>query len=87
MTIAAAKEKLHDIIDHADDQKVFDLLSLFDQKTVSSGYQYEEATIAMLHERSEEYSSGISETHTLEESMAIVNAQRSKSAKDVAPLH
>jgi len=51
MTIAAAKEKLHDIIDHADDQKVFDLLPLFDQKTVSSGYQYEEATIAMLRKK------------------------------------
>ena len=81
MTIAAAKEKLHDLIDHADEEKIHMLLSLFaPENEVSTSYSnvYDDATITMLQERSEAYHSGKLTTHTLAESMDIINAHRRK---------
>ena len=78
MTIAAAKEKLHDIIDHADEAKIFALLSLFEKENEQSGHVYDEATLNMLRERSREYLSGESIIYTLEESMERVKQSRAK---------
>ncbi len=78
MTLAAAKEKLHDLIDHADEEKIFSLLSLFEENNERTGYTYSEETLQMLRERSEEYLSGKSKTYTVEESMNIINAQRKR---------
>ena len=76
MTIAAAKEKLHDLIEHADEEKIFDLLSLFEESTGGKNYTYDEETLNMLRERSEEYRSGKSKTYSVEESMERIKKHR-----------
>jgi hypothetical protein len=77
MTIAAAKEKLHDYIDHADDKKVMEMLSLLEGEG-KSDYKYDEATLNILRERSEEYLTGKSTTRTAEESMEHIRQHRKK---------
>ena len=76
MTVAAAKEKLHDIIDHADEQKIFELLLLIEENGEDKNYVYTEETLTMLRERSEQYRSGKSKTYTVEGSMKRIKEQR-----------
>ncbi|MES2703396.1 MAG: hypothetical protein V4649_12195 [Bacteroidota bacterium] len=66
MTLAAAKEKLHTIIDQADKEKVFALLSLFEP---TYKVEYDEETVNMLNETVAEYLAGKSPGYTVEESM------------------
>ncbi len=81
MTLASAKEMLHDFIDHADEKKIFELLSLFENSCNKAGNLYDEATIKMLHERSADYLSGKSKTFTPEESMDRIKKHREKNGK------
>ncbi len=76
MTLAAAKEKLHDIIDHADEEKIFGLLLLFENNNDNREGFYDEQTLNMLRQRSEEYLSGRSKTYTIEESMERIKNHR-----------
>ncbi len=76
MTIEAAKEKLHSLIDHADEKKVLEILALFEGGEEKSGYVYDEATLNMLRERSAEYLSGQSVTYTIEESMEYIRLRQ-----------
>ena len=69
MTLTAARQKLHDFAEHADEVKIFEMLSLFEQNDNKGSNQYDEETINMLKQRSAEYLSGKSKTHTVEESM------------------
>ncbi len=77
MTLATAREKLHGLIDHADEAKILELLSLFEHNDDSS-YLYGEATLNMLRQRSSDYLSGKSKTYTPEESMERIRNHRKK---------
>jgi hypothetical protein len=76
MTIAVAKEKLHEYIDHADERKIMEILALFENGVEKSGFVYDEAILTMLRERSAEYLSGRSITYTVEESMEHIRQHR-----------
>ena len=78
MTLAIAKEKLHDFIEHADEEKIFELLSLFEKNSKGTGYVYDEPTLKMLRQRSADYLSGKSKTYTPEESMGHIRNHRRK---------
>ena len=75
MTVAAAKDKLHDIIDHADEEKVFELLLLFENND-NNVPVYDEETLNILRKRSEQYLSGKSKNYTVEESMERIKKHR-----------
>jgi hypothetical protein len=77
MTIAAAKKKLHDYIDHADEQKVMELLSIV-QGQSGSTHVYDEQTLNMLRQRSKDYRTGKVPTFPMEESMERIKQQRKK---------
>ncbi|MBN9481984.1 MAG: hypothetical protein BGO70_15535 [Bacteroidetes bacterium 43-93] len=77
MTIEAAREKLHEIIDHASEQEIMTLLSLAEGiKDVN--YKYDDATLSMLKERSEAYLSGKAQTFSIEESLERIKVHRKK---------
>ena len=78
MTFIEAKEKLHNYIEQADEQKVMDMLSLFEPETKTSGYIYSETTLNMLRERSEEYLADKATLSSVEESLARIQLQRKK---------
>jgi len=78
MTVSKAREKLHDLIDHADEVKIFELLSLFEGTQANRAGFYDESTILMLQERSAEYLSGKSKTYSPEESLKRINSHRGK---------
>jgi len=76
MTVSAAKEKLHEFIDHADEKKIFELLSIVQGEGIKSGVQYDEQTLNMLKERSAGYLSGQTATYTTEELKERINRHR-----------
>ena len=76
MTISAAKEKLHSFIDNADEQKIFVMLSFFDNDSNETRYNYSEETLNILRERSADYLSGKTKTYSVEESMEHVREHR-----------
>jgi hypothetical protein len=78
MNIAAAKEKLHQLIEQADEKKVLLLLTLIEGSGGQKSYTYDEETLQMLRERSAEYSSGKSQTFTPEDSMERIKKHRSE---------
>ncbi len=51
MTFIEAKEKLHGYIDQLDEQKVIEILSLFESDEKKDHQFYNEAVLAMLRER------------------------------------
>ena len=76
MTIDTAKEKLHRLIDHASEQKIMELLSFFDVNADKERLVYDEPTLNILRERSEQYLSGKSATYTLDESLELIKKYR-----------
>ena len=77
MTLAAAREKLHDIIDHADEPRIFLLLSQLEEvEETNTLNKFDEATLNMLRERSTAYRSGKSKTYTLEASRELIKQHR-----------
>jgi hypothetical protein len=78
MTYIEAKEKLHDYIEHADEQKIMDMLSLFEPEAKTSGYVYSEATLNMLRVRREDYLTDKSTLSSPEESIARIQQERKK---------
>ncbi len=77
MTVQAAREKLHEVIDHANEKEVFALLTLV-EGIENTSYDYDDTTLSMLKERSEAYLSGKSQTFSVEESLNRIKAHRKK---------
>lgn len=77
MTYIEAKKKLHDYIEHATEEEVMEMMSLVEEDR-SGEYKYDNATLAMLNQRSEDILSGKEETYPYEESMRRIRAQRKK---------
>jgi len=71
MTLAAAKQKLHNYIDNADSKKVKAILTLLETETVPES-ELSETEWKELDGRWEEYLSGKTKSYTLEESMAHI---------------
>jgi hypothetical protein len=76
MTISRAREKLHDLVDQADEVKILELLSFFEQNVNKSKDLYDETTINMLKQRSADYLSCKSKTFSTEESMEHIRLYR-----------
>ncbi len=76
MTYIEAKKKLHDYIEHASEAEVMEMMSLVEPRGNSAAYVYDDATIAMLNERSADYLSGKEATYPYEESIKRMMAQR-----------
>jgi hypothetical protein len=72
---AALRNKLHEFIDSSDDAKV-EALYLLLSGNVSSGYDYSEGELSMLHERAEKYLTGSVKTYSVEESLQLIMQQR-----------
>ena len=77
MTIETAKKKLHNIIEAADEERVFELLLLVENSSEEK-YVYDEDVLDMLRERSREYLSGKVKTYTVEESMDRIKNHRER---------
>jgi len=74
MTIAAIREKLHNYINEADDEKIINILHIIeDQKTPSSHWSDDKEFVAELDERVRRYEEGIDPAYTLEESKALLS--------------
>ena len=67
MTLAAAKQKLHNYIDHADSKKVKAILTLLENETEPE-FGLSVAEWKELDDRWEEYLTGKTKSYTLEES-------------------
>lgn len=76
MTIDTAKKKLHQLIDHASEQKIMELLSFFEVSADKEKLIYDEQTLNILRERSEQYLSGKIATYTVDESFELIKQYR-----------
>lgn len=71
MSITELREKLHEIIDRADEKYLRAIYVLLG-KEINSGYEYDEATLQQLYERREEYLGGKDESYTPEEALEMI---------------
>lgn len=71
-----AKEKLHQLIEGADEKTVQEMLALFEGTHLNISYQYDDETLNILKERSEQYLSGKQNLYSVEESLELIRAHR-----------
>lgn len=71
-----AKEKLHQLVEGADEKTVQEMLPLFEGTDLSTSYQYDEETLNILRERSEQYLSDKHNLYSVEESLELIRAHR-----------
>jgi len=77
MTVAAIKEKLHDYISEADDDKIKALYTLLeDQMNPISEWSDDEEFVAELDERYSRWEHGIDRGYTLDEVKEYLDQQR-----------
>lgn len=81
MTIAAVKEKLHDYIDHADNKKVKAIFTLL-ENDIEQDYGLTDAEMKELDDRWDDYLSGKTKSHTLQESKAQIKKHRENRKKN-----
>ncbi len=77
MTFDLVKEKLHDYIDHADKDKIVAIYTLLSTDIEATSI-YDEATLNMLESTRDNMTSGKEKTFTLEQTIANIQAYRSK---------
>jgi hypothetical protein len=75
MGIADVKEKLHDIIEHANEKKLQAIYTLLEDTVDDKQYEYDEETVKMLEERREEYLSGKVKGLSVEEANELIKKQ------------
>ncbi len=76
MNYDVVKEKLHDLIDHAEQDKVMAIYTLLSNEA-GSGVAYDEATLNMLEATKENMLSGKEKTYTLEQTIDNIRKHRS----------
>ncbi len=81
MTVAAVKEKLHDYIDHADEERVKIFYSFVENEMNKQDNIFDDEMMRILNERSENYLTGKSKTFTVEESMENIRKHRKKNGE------
>lgn len=77
MTYIEAKKKLHDYIERASEIEVMEMVSFVDPESHSE-YVFDESTLNILRERSEEYLSGKAVTYSFEETMEILKSREKR---------
>jgi hypothetical protein len=77
MTYDIVKEKLHDYIDHADQNKMVAMYTLLSTDIEATSI-YDEGTLNMLELTRDNMLSGKEKTFTLEQTIANIQAHRSK---------
>jgi len=80
MTYTRVKEKLHSYIENADQKKVKAIYALLESEIEDDEerFVYDEATLRMLEQRSEDTFSGKVKSYTLEESLEDIKKHRRK---------
>ena len=81
MTIAAVREKLHNLIDHADGKRVKAMLTLL-EKDAEQDYELSDAEMKELDSRWDDHLSGKTKSYTLEESKKNINKYIEKKRKN-----
>ena len=81
MTLAAAKQKLHDYIEHADSKKVKAILTLL-ENDAGPEYEFTDADMKELDRRWDNYVSGKSKSYTLDEAMKNIKLHRENRKKN-----
>ncbi len=77
MTAQAIKEKLHRLIDEADDKQLKGLYVLFEEQMITPGDWWKDETfVAELDERVSHYEQGIDKAYTWEETEALIAERR-----------
>jgi DNA-binding protein Fis len=77
MTFDTVKEKLHDYIEHADQNKLIAIYTLLSNE-IEAPLVYDEATLNMLETTRDNMLSGKEKTYTLEQTIANIREHRSK---------
>ena len=77
MNYNAVKEKVHDLIEHAGEDKVMAVYALLSNNG-SSGMIYDESTVKMLEETRDNMLSGKEKTYTLEQTIENLRKHRNK---------
>ena len=80
MTLAAVKEKLHSYIEHADSKKLQAIYTLLEDEINTSNYNYDDKTLKMLEERSNNYEKGLTKGYTVDQSMKRIKKAIKKRA-------
>ncbi|MBC6491376.1 hypothetical protein ACFSQD_13550 [Flavihumibacter stibioxidans] len=70
---ATLRNKLHQYIDVADEQKLQAIYVLLEDDI---NWRYSSADIAMLHQRRQQHLKGLSKSYTVEESLEAVRQQK-----------
>ena len=78
MVLAKVKEKLHEYIEHADEKKIKAIYTLVENEIGNTGYVYDESTLNILRETSEQYLSGKIKGYPVEESMNRIRKKINK---------
>jgi hypothetical protein len=76
MTLSAIKETLHKHIDASDANRAGFLLTLIEEDLSADNFVFDDATLKMLDERWDSYSSGKSIGYTIEQSMNDIQNHR-----------
>ncbi|MES2266483.1 MAG: hypothetical protein V4520_06970 [Bacteroidota bacterium] len=76
MTTAAIREKLHDYINVADDDKVKAIYTLLEGQIVPATWWEDDEFIAELDDRYRRYAEGIDRSHSLEEVKAFMEERK-----------
>jgi len=74
----SVKEKLHEYIDNADDNKLQAIYTLVESEIEDRSSLYDEATLNTFRETSRDYTSGKIKGYTVEESMKRIRKQIDK---------
>jgi hypothetical protein len=79
MTVAAIREKLHNYISEADDDKIKNLYEIFEDQ-LAPVYEWSEDAefVAELDERVRRYEEGLDKGYTLAETEAAINELKKK---------
>ena len=75
MSIIEVKEKLHDLIEHADEKKLQAIYTLLEGAIDEKRYEYDEETLHMLEERKAAYMSGTVKGLSVEEADELIKKQ------------
>jgi hypothetical protein len=76
MTYTTAKERLHDYIEHAHQDKIMAIYTLLEEEIEHKNVDYDEKSLEMLEKLSDDAFSGRSKTFTAEESIENIRQHR-----------
>ncbi len=78
MKFESVKEKLHDYIEHGNQNKIMAIYMLLNEEIESENIVYDEATLNMLETRRDDMISGKDKTYTLEQTIENLRKYRNQ---------